>query len=129
MPVESRMLGRAREENITASITQSWKLARALALAANHPIFWILRDDGRSTLIQIDAGDDSFDRIMSFPNWAVQLTAGPVAISPGYWRVRIDPHGLSESVSMRLRRDDVTMVVDLPGIVDEPAILAAPEVK
>lgn len=119
LPSLSYVLDRTRERDIEKGLLGSWKLARALSLARNEPAVWEVRQTDEGMMVSVAAGDGALAvRELRFDGCKVQVEAGPAPREPQVWEVIVPPHGLTESIELRITRDGKPVKVILPGIID-----------
>lgn len=122
----SYTLARARERDVAVRLMHSWKLARVYARALQQPVLWEIRKNGEGASVAIATLGGDLQRQLEFERWDVRVEAGPAAASPGVWRVKISPDGLSESIVLQVVQGEKVLKVKLfGGIIAESALGAA----
>ena len=123
-PSAAYVLNRAREQDAQAILSDSWKLARAMALASNEPVWWQVRQtqDGVEITIR-PASETAARRTLVLRGWtAARPGAGASDSEAAGWRVLLAPHGLAEDVVLTLSRDGAPAIdITLPGVIDDSA--------
>ena len=118
-PSAAYVLSRAREQDARARAVDSWRLARATALASGEPVWWEARqtDEGVELTVRT-IGESVIRRKNVLSGWRLQ--AGDGEVTAVARMVLIAPHGLSEAVSLTMARvGEPGIKVDLPGVIDD----------
>ena len=123
VPSASHLLGQRRLHAVEDQLADSWKLARALAFAQNRPVLYRLEQNSKSITIQIRPislvnRSEPALRSLRLDGWRMEVEEGPMAVETNRWQVVIAPHGLSQSLKLKLTNKDQALRINLPGVID-----------
>lgn len=121
LPSVHGVMSRAQWRDVQERLLGSWKLARALALAANQPMLWKIHRMNEQSLVTIQSAgpSDLEPRTLILGRCNVEMEEGPAPEEPGFWQVVVPPHGLTDSITLRITRDDDVILITLPGIIEQ----------
>ena len=121
-PTTAYVLARARERDAQARLVDSWKLARAMAMASGEPVWWQVRQaEGGVEVTLTTVSQDSVSKTILLRGWSVARSNEPDAGQEGpAAKVLVAPHGLTEDFILNLSREGAPAVrITLPGVIDE----------
>lgn len=121
-PYVPGLMAKAQSQDVQSRLFESWRMARAYALAAQRPVLWELKPEGTGLKILICQSRTRAESLwsMHLPDCRLKQVIGAAKGEVAdTWLVVVAPHGVTDDVTVELTQAEHSQTVALPGLLDQ----------